>query len=107
MKRSQLELLIREIVNEIISSSDLQKIVDKNPGLDSSTPPEDAMSMADKARMEREAEIERQKSIKDKTNDLDSKKKEMEFNKRKLDQQKRFDVPNATKELQRLKGAKI
>jgi hypothetical protein len=107
MKKSQLEFLIRQIVNEIISSSDLQKVVDQNPGLDSSTPPEDAMTAAEKARLDREADIERQKSIKVKTGELDAKKKEMEFNKKKLDQQKRFDVPNAAKELQRLKGAQI
>ena len=34
-------------------------------------------------------------------------KKEMDFNKKKLDQQRRFDIPNATKDLQRLKGAQI
>ena len=107
MKKSQLEFLIQEIVNEIISSSDLQKLVDKNPGLDSSTPPEDAMTTAEKARLDREAEIQKQKDIKQKRMDLDAKKKEMEFNKKKLDNQRRFDIPNATKDLQRLTGAEI
>jgi len=107
IKRSQLESLIRQIVTEILSSSDIQAMVDKNPELDSSTAPEDAMTPAEKARIERDAELQRQKDIRQKSTELDAKKKEMEFNKKKLDQQKRFDIPNATKDLQRLKGAKI
>jgi hypothetical protein len=111
MKRSQLEELIREIakqaVTEYLSSSDMKRIVDDNPDLDSSTAPEDAMTSAEKARIDRETELDRQKKIKQKQVELDSKKKELEFSKKKLDQQQRFDIPNATKDLQRLKGAKI
>lgn len=107
MKKSQLEFLIREVVNEIISTMDLQKMVDKNPGLDSSTPPDDAATPAEKARLDRATELQRQKDIKQKQTELDAKKKEMDFNKKKLDNQKRFDIPNATKDLQRLKGAQI
>ena len=107
IKRSQLESLVKEIVTEILSSMDIQKLVDKNPELDSSQAPEDAMSPAEKARIERETELQRQKDIKQKSTELDAKKKEMDFNKKKLDQQKRFEIPNLTKGLQQLKGAKI
>lgn len=111
IKKTQLEGLIRQIVRgilkEYMSSSDMQTMVDNNPELDSSTPPEDAMTSAEKIRIDREAELKRQKDIKQKQTELDAKKKEMEFNKKKLDQQRRFDIPNANKDLQRLKGAKI
>jgi hypothetical protein len=113
VKKSQLEALIRGIVqhtlNELstLSSSDMSKLADSNPELDPNVPTADAMTSAEKARMEREAELQRQKDIKQQSSELDSKKKEMEFNKKKLDQQKRFDIPNAQKNLQKLKGAQI
>lgn len=111
IKRDKLEELIRGIVRgvlkEYMSSMDVQKVMDKNPQLDSSTPPEDAMTSAEKARADRETELTRQQDIKQKQVELDAKKKEMDFNKKKLDQQRRFDIPNATKDLQKLKGAQI
>lgn len=111
IKKTKLEGLIREIVKGIIkeylSSSDMQSIMDKNPQLDSSTPPKDATTPAEQARLDRDSELDRQKQIKQKQVELDAKKKEMEFNKKKLDQQRRFDIPNATKDLQKLKGAQI
>lgn len=90
-----------------MSSTSSTSTSDVDPTLDPSAPPVDAMSSAEKAKMDRDKEHERQQKIKQKQVELDAKKKEMEFNKKKLDQQKRFDVPNATKDLQRLKGARI
>lgn len=113
MKNTELEILIkgivRQIVNEYVSlsSSDIKKIVDTNPSLDSTIPPDDAQTPAEKARMEREAELARQKDIKQKQSELDSKKKEMELNKKKLDQQKRFEIPTLSKDIQKLKGATL
>jgi hypothetical protein len=111
IKKTQLEGLIRQIVRgivkEIMSSSDMQTMMDNNPELDPSVPATDAMTSAEKTRIDRESELKRQKDIKQKQIELDAKKKEMDFNKKKLDQQRRFDIPNATKDLQRLKGANI
>jgi len=115
IKRTQLEALIRGIVKEIIkeydvtslSSSDLKKISDANPNLDTSIPPEDNLSSVEKARMEREAERDNRKQLQQKQNELEAKKKEMDFNKKKLDQQRRFDIPNINKDIQRLKGANL
>jgi hypothetical protein len=113
MKNLELETLIKGIVRNILkeyaslSSSDVQQMVNSDPTLDPSVPPTDAQTPAEKARMEREAELNRQKDIKQKQSELDSKKKEMDFNKKKLDQQKRFEVPTLTKDLQKLKGASL
>jgi CRISPR/Cas system Type II protein with McrA/HNH and RuvC-like nuclease domain len=113
MKNKELETLIKGIVRNILkeytslSSSDVQQLANADPSLNPSVPPTDAQTPAEKARMEREAELARQKDIKQKQSELDSKKKEMEFNKKKLDQQKRFEVPTLNKDLQQLKGAKL
>jgi hypothetical protein len=113
VKKSQLEALIRGIVQHTLtelsslSSSDMSKLVNDNPSLDPTVPTDDALTSAEKARMERDAEHKRQQDIKQQSVELDAKKKEMEFNKKKLDQQKRFDIPNAQKNLQKLKGAQI
>ncbi len=113
MKNSELKRLLEEIVHSVldeltsISTSDMKTMLANNPSMDSSVSPLDAMTPAEKARNDRETELARQKDIKQKETELSAKKKEMEFNKKKLDQQKRFDIPNATKDLQQLKGAQI
>lgn len=114
MKTEQLEELIRGIVRHVLkeytssmSSSDIKTVVGNNPDLDTTTPPEDAMTTAEKARIDREKELDRQKQIKQKQVELDSERKQTDFYKRKVDQSKRFDIPNITKDIQRLKGADI
>lgn len=113
MKKYELESLIREIVNSLLtelnslSTTDMKDLIASDSTLDPTVAPEDAQSPAEKARLEREKEHERRKTIQQKETELSSKKKEIEFNKKKLDQQKRFDIPNLTKDLQQLKGAKI
>lgn len=113
MKSDDLQLILRGIVRQILkeyatlSTSDLKTLAAQDPNMNVDTPPEDAMTSAEKAKMERDTEHERQVNIKQKQGELDAKKKEMEFNKKKLDQQRRFDVPNVAKDLQKLKGAQI
>lgn len=113
MKNIELETLVKGIVRNILkeivslSSSDVQQMVNTDPTLDPNVPPTDAQTPAEKARMERDAEMTRQKDIKQKQIELDARKKEMEFNKKKLDQQKRFDIPNLNKDIQKLKGASL
>jgi len=113
MKNTQLEYLVRGIVHTILeqlgtlSASDVNAMMAADPTLDPTVAPEDAQTPAEKARMEREAELQRQKDLKQKETDLDSKKKELEFQKKKIDQLKRFDIPNATKDIQSLKGASL
>jgi hypothetical protein len=111
MKQSHLEELIRQITRSVLkeytsmvssNSSDEIKSTDND-----NTPPTDAMTSNERKRMERQVELDRQQKIKQKQVELDASKKEREFNRKKLDRQNRFDIPNAQKELQKLKGAKI
>ena len=110
MTRSSLKQLIRIITEHVI---DELTVPGAMGGIDNSaisgedTPPDSSMSSAERARMERDAERARRRTLKQAESELNAKKKEVDFNKKKLDQQKRFDVPNLTKQIQRLKGAKI
>lgn len=112
MKEEQLKSLVRNIVREMItelvnlSTSDMKQMMD-DPSMDTSVAPEDAQTPAEKSRMERQAKMDKLKQLKQKQAELDSKKKEVEFNKKKLDQEKRFDIPNLNKDIQSLKGAQI
>lgn len=113
MKQSQLNELVRLISKAVLkeftlmSASSQQNNSTTDMAQDPSAPPTDAMTSAEKAKQEREQEHQRQTAIKQQEVELDAKKKEMAFNKKKIDQQTRFDIPNATKQLQTLKGAKI
>ena len=111
MKKSQLHELIkhiaRSVLREITVMSATKNGSQQGIESDPSASPEAELSPALKARMEREKEHQRQQQIKQTEVELAARKKEMDFNKKKLDQQKRFDIPNMTKDLQRLKGAKI
>lgn len=114
MKTEQLEELIRGIVRHVLkeytssmSSSDVKTMIGNNPSLDPTTPPDDAMTSAEKSRLDREAELDKQKDIKQKQVELDAEKKQMDFYKKKVDQSRRFNIPNVTKDIQRLKGADI
>ncbi len=113
MKQSHLEELVRHITRRVIK--EYTSMMSTSSGLSTGntdlnnddTPPTDAMTSNERKRLERQAEIDRQQNIKQKQVEFDAVKKEREFNRKKLDRQTRFDIPNARKELQRLKGAKI
>ncbi len=117
MKKQQLEELLHLITRRVIKEfSSMQSASDFGNGdssdssdssNDANISSTDAMTTAEKAKAARDIEITRQKQIKQKQVELDAKKKEVDFNKKKLDMQKRFDIPNMTKNIQKLKGAKI
>lgn len=114
IKKTQLESLIRGIVTELLneytaamSSSDVNQMMANNPGLDPNMPPQDAMTSAEKARLDRDAEKDRKEKIKTKETELQTTKKEMDYQKQKVDQTKRFSIPSMDKELKQLKGAQI
>lgn len=110
MKRSHLEELIRHISRSVMKeyTSMMSSKISNDSSLDNDKiPPVDAMTSNERKRLERQAELDRQKDIKQKQVELDATKKEREFNRKKLDRQNRFDIPNAQKELQKLKGSQI
>lgn len=117
MKQSHLEELIRHITRNVIKEytsmlSSGNSVTDDKSATPQSAlkimnKPADDVSSTEKKQLERQAELDRQKDIKQKQIELDATKKEREFNRKKLDRQNRFDIPNAQKELQQLKGAKI
>lgn len=114
IKKTQLKALIRSIVREIIneynvtslSSSDIKKIKVNDSNLDTLTPPDD-LSSVEKARMEREAERDRKSKLKSKEEELKTAKKEMDYQKQKVDQAKRINIPSITRDIQKLKGADL
>ena len=113
MKQSHLEELIKHITHRVLKeyasmfpSSNTDKLPTSSIlSKDDKIPPSDAMSDLEKKKLEREKELDRQRTIKQQQIELDSMKKERDFNRKKLERQNRFDIPNATKELQKLKGA--
>jgi len=113
--RSLIEVIVRQLVSELengnlneftLSSSDINSLAN-NSNLDTSTPPQDAMTSNEKARMDRENEHQRQQQVKTKELELNTAKKETTFQRQKIDQEKRVTIPTLTKDLQKLKGAKI
>jgi hypothetical protein len=68
------------------------------------TSPEDA---AAKAKAEKDARAANADQLKSKEMDLKTATKEKEFQKQKVDQVTRYDIPSLTKDIQRLKGASI
>ena len=106
MKRSQLQELIRHITRAVV-----KEYISTSSSSDESNPPEvvsvDSLSPAEQAKLNREKEIQRRDLLKQKEKELDVTKREQDFQKQKVDQSKRFAVPNLTKDIQRLKGAKI
>lgn len=119
MKTPTLKNLITAIVHQLmeeldknqlqefsLSSSDMTKI-SNDSNVDPSTPPQDAMTSIEKAKLDREQEHNRQQQIKDKELELRTAKSELSFQTKKTDQQKRVGIPTLNKDIQRLKGAQI
>jgi hypothetical protein len=112
MKEHQLNELLRLIAKRVVA--EYMSMKDKKAmeadststiGSDPNTPPEDAMSPALKARMDREKEIARRNNIKTKEAELKTAKSKMDMQKRETDQVKRFTKPGLERDIQRLKGA--
>lgn len=115
MKQSQLNELLRHITNIVLNefmnsvssapSNDSKSGDSNNPSL--STSPTDAMTDAEKKRHDRDVEHNRQKDLKAKEQELKTAKKEMDFQRQKVDQTKRFSIPTINRDIQQLKGAKL
>jgi hypothetical protein len=110
MKKSQIQELIRQIVRQALDEYTVP-VSNSQPqtqdGLDPNVPPTDAMTSAEKSRIERQQELDRQKDLKQKRVELDAEKKQQDFYKKKVDQSRRFDIPTLNKDIQKLSGANI
>ncbi len=113
MKSSQLKELIQHITREVLKeygamSSSGQDAEETNSAASSSDSVSvDQLSPAQQSRIEREKQIARRDQIKQKEKELDVAKKKMDYQKQEIDQTKRFEVHNLTKQIQAAKGAKI
>ena len=113
LTEQKLKALVTHIVNELLreyslldkpqssldnGQSDDAQIQDPNNTLAG------AMRNSDKMKLDRIKKNQRTAEIKAKTQELQTAKKEMDFQKQKVDQTKRFDVPNLQKSIQQLKS---
>lgn len=106
--KQQLQELVRHIVRqalkELMYSGDLQQQQQADMMDDPSRPPVDAMTPIEKAKQDREQEKRRRDALKASEEELKTAKKESDFQKQKLDQSKRFNIPTLQKKIQGLKG---
>jgi len=110
MKKEQLQELVRLITKAVLkeyTSMQLGGKDEEETNASQDTVSVDELPPAAKAKMQREKEKQRRDQIKQKEKELDVAKKEMDFQKQKVDASKRFAIPNLTKDIQSLKGAKI
>ena len=112
MKKQQLNELIRLITRQVLKEYSAmnpsgQDKEETNAQGSSDTVSVDDLSPMQKAKIEREKRDAQKDQVKQKGEELKSAKKEMDFQKQKVDLSKRFTVPNITKDLQRLKGSQI
>jgi len=97
--RRTLKTFVKEILGQLTTPQ----------GTDTSTPisSEPALTPSQIQKDKSEKEKQRQRQIKQKEVELQTAKKERDFQKQKIDQVNRFTIPNTTKDIQSLKGAKI
>jgi len=114
MKKSELNELLRLITRKIIkeymaSSSDLNTNDDESGDSSTTGANKDAseLTSAEKSKIQRDKSHQRLTDLKQKKLELDSEKKQMDFYKKKVDQSKRYNIPQMTKDVQTLQGAKI
>ena len=114
MKRSELNELLRLITRRIIkeymaSSSDLNAKDDESGDSITTGANKDTteLTSAEKNKIERDKAHQRLNDLKQKKLELDSEKKQTDFYKKKVDQSKRYNIPQMTKDVQTLQGAKI
>lgn len=112
MKRYELNELLRLITRKIIkeymaSASDLKQKDDDTTDSKDVTDDTDNLTAAEKSKIQRDKQHQRLIDLKKKKLDLDSEKKQEEFYKKKVDISKRYNIPQLTKDVQTLQGAKI
>jgi hypothetical protein len=96
--RRSLKPFIKEVFSEMTTPQG------ENPTNLSTEP---ALTPGEIAKQKRDAEHQRQQSLKQKEAELQTAKKEKEFQKQKVGQIDKFTIPNTNKDIQKLKGAKI
>jgi hypothetical protein len=114
--KKQLRELVRHIIKgalqELLGSS-LSNSFSKDPdpsafskqaaNMDQSMPPVDSMTNSEKQKYDRDQDAARREAIRASDEELKTSKKEMDFEKQKLDQLKRFKIPNLQTQIQTLK----
>lgn len=119
MKPQELQELVKHITRAIIkemkasgqiseftiSSSDAKALAAADSNFDTSTPPEDAMTPAEKSRLERQAETDRRKNIRTADMKLKGTKTQTDYFAQQQKQNK-LDIIAQEKELQNLKAGK-
>ena len=117
MKKHQLEELVRHIhrkmMKEFVSFTDKKAMAAQTSDpastavLDPSTPPQDAMSPALKAKMDQEKRIATRQQMKQKNIELKAEKDRQKFYKSSEDQSKRVTQKGLERDIQNLKGANL
>jgi hypothetical protein len=110
-EQEQLEGLVRHVIKgtlqELMPSS-FNSLSDEQQQqammTDPNSPPVDAMTPMEKAKLDREQEKTRRDALKQGEEELKVAKKEADFQKQKVDQSKRLKIPALTKRIQQLKG---
>ena len=96
--RRTLKAFVREILDELATPQG------ENPTVLSTEP---AMTPAEIEKQKRDAKQQTIRALKQKEEELKTAKKEKEFQKQRTGQIDKYTIPNTTKDIQRLKGAKI
>ena len=107
MKKQQLEELVKYIAQCVVReylSLDAEKSSENDSDINGSdtslSQPVDTMTSSEKEKIRKQQELQKQQNLKQKKQELETAKKEMSFQKQKVDQAKRFTVPNLTKQIQ-------
>lgn len=112
MKKEQLQELVRLITKAVLKEYTSMQMGGKDEAETNAANQDNALTIDDlppaaKAKMLRDKEKAKQDQIKQKSKELDIAKKKLDYQKQETDGMKRFEIPNITKDIQRLKGAKI
>ena len=113
-KKKQLQELVRHIIRTTLKelsvngASSFRSMSDQDQtsmmNSDPNALPVDAMTPFEKAKQEREDRKRRDDAVKSSEEELKTAKKESDFQKQKVDQTKRFEIPALQKRIQTLKG---
>lgn len=96
--RRTLKAFVKEILDELVNPQG------ENPSMLSTEP---ALTPSEIEKQKRDAKQQRLQYLKQKEEELKTAKKEKEFQKQKVGQIDKYTIPNTTKDIQKLKGAKI
>jgi hypothetical protein len=101
--RRTLKTFVKEIISELLSSTPQGD----NPNQTSTLSTDPPMTPGEIAKQQRDAKHQRDQALKQKEAELQTAKKEKDFQKQRVGQIDKYTIPNTTKDIQRLKGAKI